>query len=247
VNRDPLLFRATELDTRCAPKTWTWAEENRPQIEAHWRGLVAKTPQLFNGRILLIDDLEAEGETVRATFFETDYAEFLGWRDFGYPDTSIINGFAMGALQGSDGGYVCGVMGNHTANPGRIYFAAGTPDRSDLREDGRVDLAASVLRELEEETGLTPDSFTVADHWIVVRHWPKIAFLRPVTFSEPADTIAARIRADIATQKDPELADVCVIRGLEDIDEERMPDFLRTFFRWAFGEGRGSSGSLASS
>jgi 8-oxo-dGTP pyrophosphatase MutT (NUDIX family) len=125
---------------------------------------------------------------------------------------------------------------------GPDLLRGGTPGSLRSAEDGRVDLAASVLRELEEETGLTPDSFTVADHWIVVRHWPKLAFLRPVTFSEPADADRARIRADIATQKDPELADVCVIRGLDDIDEERMPDFLRTFFRWAFGEGSGLVG-----
>jgi hypothetical protein len=53
-------------------------------------------------------------------------------------------------------------------------------------------------------------------------------------FAEPAEEIAQRIRAAIAQQEHPELADARVIRGPDDIDDARMPVFLRSFFRWAF-------------
>jgi hypothetical protein len=246
VNREPLVFRAARLEARCEPKGWAWAEGNRDAIAAHWRERSAARPKLFDGRVLLVSGYEADGEVVRATYFETDFSALIAWRDLGYPDPSIANGFAMGALQGSDGAYVCGVMGGHTANAGRIYFPAGTPDPSDLRPDGSVDLASSVLRELKEETALPPDAYTVADHWIVVRHWPAIAFLRPIAFPEPAEAIAARIRANIARQEEPELADACVVRGAADIDPERMPAFLCTFFRETFGSSGVRRASLAS-
>jgi 8-oxo-dGTP pyrophosphatase MutT (NUDIX family) len=234
VSRAPLVFRATRLHARSKPKDWAWAQEHRDLIATHWRTRTADRPKLFDGRVLLVSGHEAEGDAVRVRFFETDFSAFIAWRDLGYPDPLIANGFAMGALRGSDGAFVCGVMAGHTANAGRVYFPAGTPDRSDLRPDGSVDLAASLLRELKEETALPPESYTVADHWIVVRHWPTLAFLRPVAFAEPADAVAARIRANIACQKEPELADVWVIRGVDDVDEARMPAFLQTFFRQAF-------------
>jgi 8-oxo-dGTP pyrophosphatase MutT (NUDIX family) len=226
------------VDARCEPRAWPWAEENRAAIARNWAELTADRPSLFNGRVLLIADLALESETCRARYFETDFADFIGWRDFGYPDTTIANGFAMGALRGSDGAYICGVMAGHTANAGRVYFPAGTPDRSDLRPDGTVDLAASVTRELKEETSLSANSYEIAEHWIVVRQWPAVAFLRPITFAEPAAAVAERIRANIAQQSEPELADARVIRGPEDIDPHRMPLFLQSFFRAAFAAQR---------
>lgn len=234
MNREVAVRRVGRLDAHCEPFAWLWAEENRDSIARNWAERVAARPKLFNGRVLLIRDYEETEEAVRAVCFETDFADFLGWRDLGYPDPSVANGFAMGALRGSDGAYVCGVMGGGTANEGRIYFPAGTPDRSDLRPDGTVDLAGSVLRELAEETGLVPGDDAVADHWIVVRQWPAIAFLRPLAFAEPADALAARIRAAIAAQAEPELAGAHVVRGPAGIDEARMPAFLCSFFRWTF-------------
>jgi 8-oxo-dGTP pyrophosphatase MutT (NUDIX family) len=234
VNRDLLITRVARVDARCEAKAWSWAEENRAAIDRNWATRTADKPKMFNGRVLLIADMALEEEACRATYFETNFADFLGWRDLGYPDRTIANGFAMGALQGSDGAYICGVMGGHTANAGRIYFPSGTPDRSDLRPDGSVDLATSVTRELKEETSLPSDSYEVADSWIVVRQWPSVAFLRPITFAEPAEAVAERIRANIARQSDPELSDVRVIRGPDDVDPHVMPLFLQSFFRAAF-------------
>ncbi len=245
MNREINIARISRAEGRCEPFDWRWARESRDAIAANWAKLSAAKPQLFNGRVLLVSRLVEASDAVRSTFFETDFANFLAWRDLGYPDDTITNGFAMAALQGSDGAYVCGVMGGETANAGRVYFPSGTPDRADVRPDGTVDLAGSVLRELGEETELFPGADHVADHWIVVRQWPALAFLRPVVFAEPAEAVAERIRAAIAAQDEPELADARVIRGPEDIDETAMPMFLRSFFRWAFQDEGARSRGLA--
>ena len=216
------------------PMKWSWAEQNRSLIETNWKRRVADTPKMFNGRVLLLRNVEFEHDLCRNTYFETNYADFVAWIDSGYPDESIANGFAMGALRGSDGAFICGVMSAHTTNAGRVYFAAGTPDLSDLKSDGTVDLATSLTRELAEETGLGDSDYHVDDEWIIVQRWPTIALLRMVTLPMTAEEGAALIRANIAKESEPELEDVRIIRGMEDIDPETMPLFLQSFFEWVF-------------
>src|SRR6187455_3039041 len=75
---------------------------------------------------------EIEGHVFRGRWFETDYASLLAWRDWDFPDRAVKNSFAMGALRGSDGGFLLGEMGAHTANAGDIYFPAGTPEPDDV-------------------------------------------------------------------------------------------------------------------
>ncbi len=229
-----LIKRVSRVEATCVPMEWPWAEQNRSLIEANWARRIANTPKMFNGRVLLLHDLTFEQDLCRNTYFETDYADFLAWIDSGYPDRSIANGFAMGALRGSDGAFICGVMSTHTANAGRVYFPAGTPDLDDLRPDGSVDLAASLTRELIEETGLQEGQFHVDDEWIIVQRWPTIALLRMVTLPMIAEEGAALIRANIAREAEPELQDVRIVRSAEDIDTEMMPLFLQSFFASVF-------------
>jgi len=236
VSDESLIRRVARVEAQCRPKEWRWAEENRGLIEENWARRTAAKPKMFNGRVLLLQSVRFEADLCRNIYFETDYADFVTWIDRGYPDRSIANGFAMGALRGSDGAYLCGVMAAHTVNAGRIYFAAGTPDLSDLRPDGTVDLATSLTRELHEETGLSEGDYRVEDGWIIVQRWPTVALLREVTLPVTAEEGAQTIRANIAAQREPELQDVHVVRGPEDIDPERMPLFLQSFFRWAFAQ-----------
>lgn len=233
---DVLIRRVSRVEASCRPMEWAWAAQNRGLIEENWKRRTAQTPSMFNGRVLLLSDLTFEQDVCRNTYFETDYAGLVAWIDNGYPDKSIANGFAMGALRGSDGAYICGVMSRHTANAGRVYFAGGTPDLSDLRSDGTVDLATSLTRELTEETGLRDDDYRVDDEWIIIRRWPTVALLRMVTLPMTAEEGAALIRANIAEEREPELEDVRIVRDVGDIDRDAMPLFQQSFFEWVFAQ-----------
>jgi 8-oxo-dGTP pyrophosphatase MutT (NUDIX family) len=230
------ISRGARVEARYEPTEWAWAKQNQEQIAANWQRRLAKTPKMFNGRVLLVRDVEVTANLCRSTFFEVDYADLIGWIDMGHPDRTIANGFAMGALRGSDGAFICGIMDGHTANAGRVYFPAGTPDRADLRPDGSVDLATSLTRELFEETGLREGDYHVADEWIIVQQWPAVALMRMVTLPLTADEEAEKIRATIARQDPPELSDVRIIRGIDDLDPRTMPLFLQSFLRWNFDQ-----------
>jgi hypothetical protein len=189
------ILRVAELDFRLEPQAWDFAETRAAEIDAHWRKRQAAQPSLFNGRVLLLVRHELverpDGRhAIRGAYFETDFKNFLAWRDFGFPG-SPCNGFSMAALRGSDGAFLLGEMGAHTASAGQIYFAAGTPDRKDVFGD-RVDLLASVTRELEEETGVSANETVFDDEWIVVFAPPRIACMKIMRRSRAKPPICRR-------------------------------------------------------
>src|SRR5712691_10097226 len=149
-----VIHRVTELDLQVAPRTWPFAETRRAEISAHFAAQQRARSHLWNGRVLIGTAPVFAGERFSASYFETDFASLLAWRDWGFPDKDVFNGFGMGALLSSDGAFALGEMGQHTSNAGRIYFPSGTPDLDDIKGTA-VDIAGSVARELEEETGLT--------------------------------------------------------------------------------------------
>jgi 8-oxo-dGTP pyrophosphatase MutT (NUDIX family) len=214
---------------------WPWREDNADRIAERWARSLEAKPALFDGRVLMMRGGAAAADLYEANFFETDFSAFLAWQDLGFPDKSVRNGFGMAALRGSDGGFVLGVMADHTANAGRIYFPAGTPDRSDIR-DAAVDLAGSVERELLEETGLARPEVAFEDRWHVVEFGTKTGFLRPVSVDAPAAEVAAEIDARLRRQVRPELSGMHVVRRRADVDPARMPDFLVHWFESVLAE-----------
>ena len=236
----PTIVPLDRLDLKVDPAPWELATHNRAAIDAHFAELQRGNPDMWNGRILLMASHRVEDRTLVGRYKETDFASLMWWRDNSYPDPDIRNAFAMGALRGADGGFILGRMAGWTANAGRIYFAAGTPDLSDITPDGGVDLEGSVLRELNEETGLAPADVVAAPNWTGVFAGPRIALMRPLVSHDSTDAIAARINAFNATQERPEIAEVVIARGPSDLDEA-MPDFIRAYLTYVW-EAAGEDG-----
>jgi 8-oxo-dGTP pyrophosphatase MutT (NUDIX family) len=211
---------------------WPFAEERRAEIAAHFADKQRERPQMWNGRVLLGRDPVFEGGRFAARYFETDFASFLAWRDWGFPDKAVFNGFGMGALRASDGAFVMGEMGLHTANAGRIYFPSGTPDLDDVK-DGVLDIPGSVVREIEEETGLTPADYRTEPHWHCVVSGSAIALIRILDVDLPGEAIRARIEANLSAQADPELSAIHLVRGSGDLTAT-MPRFVTAFVEQQF-------------
>ena len=224
---DPLIRRVTTLDLKVEPFAWPFAKEKRAEIDAHFADKQGEKPKLWNGRVLLARKPSFAGQRFSARYFETDFASFLTWRDWGFPDPDVFNAFGMGALRASDGAFLLGVMGPHTANAGRIYFPAGTPDPTDISGD-RFDVAGSVIREIEEETGLTAADYTTAAHWDCIAVGASIAMIKRLDIDMPADAARARIEANLARQEHPELSAIHLVRSPRDLTAQ-MPRFVTAF------------------
>src|SRR6266404_2395870 len=169
-------------------------------------------------------------------------ADFLAWRDWDFPDPAVVNCFAMGALRASDGAYLMGVMSDRTANPGRIYFPAGTPDPNDVRGE-TVDLLGNVMRELAEETGLTAADVAVAPGWHAVVDAARVAVMKPIDVPYPAAEVRTRMLRYLASETQPELSDVRIVRSAADLDCE-MPRFVTAYLAhmWSGADWKPTSG-----
>jgi 8-oxo-dGTP pyrophosphatase MutT (NUDIX family) len=227
----PVIHRVTALDLTFQPRPWPFATERRTEIDAHFAIKRAEKP-IWNGRILLARNPRFSAERFSAGYFDADFSSFLAWRDWGFPDASVFNGFGMGALRCADGAFVLGEMGGHTSNAGRIYFPSGTPDLDDIR-DGAVDISGSVAREVLEETGLAPADYRAASHWDCVVSGAAIAMIRILDVALSGDELRARIEANLARQVQPELAAIHLVRATSDLTAA-MPRFVTAFIEKQF-------------
>jgi 8-oxo-dGTP pyrophosphatase MutT (NUDIX family) len=228
----PEIHRITTLDLKVKPFAWAFARERRSQIDAHFAAKQNERPALWNGRILLGRNAVWSGEHLAADYFETDFANFLAWRDWGFPDQSVFNGFGMGALRTSDGAFLLGEMADHTSNAGRIYFPAGTPDPGDVR-DGALDVTGSIVREIAEETGLGESDYKMEPYWTCVLTGPSIAMIRVLRVAVTGEALRAKVEASLARETRPELRAVHLVRGTSDI-VPAMPRFVSAFLEAQF-------------
>src|SRR6202035_3272725 len=207
----PAIHRVTTLDLGFRPRPWPFADQRRGEISAHF-AVKAREKPIWNGRILLARDPVFDGARFAGSYFEGDFASFLAWRDWGFPDRSVFNGFGMGALRAGDGAFILGEMGRHTSNAGRVYFPSGTPDLDDISH-GKVDIAGSAAREVEEETGLRPADYRAAAHWDCVVAGSAIAMIRILDVDVTGEVLRERIEANLARQSQPELSTLHLVRG----------------------------------
>lgn len=220
------------LDCRVVPHAWDFERGFRKEIEAHWSERKASNPALYDGPVLLACRAEPrleQGERVlRVDFFEVGFSRFLAWRDFGFPDREVYNCFSMPALRTTDGAFLLGEMGPNHSCAGKLYFPAGTPDRSDVFE-GRVDLDGSVIRELAEETGICVDKNAFSPGWRVVFESQRIACMKIIDWPASAREVEAEVARHIASEAEPELASGYMLDRRAQLADPRLPAFMTAF------------------
>jgi 8-oxo-dGTP pyrophosphatase MutT (NUDIX family) len=219
---------------RLEPTHWDFAATRRAEIDAHWAKLVADKPKMFNGQVLLQHRWTLKDGVYDCAYQQVDYASFVAWIQLGQPGAPRRNGFAMAALETTDGAFLLGQMGSHTVNAGKIYFPAGTPDLDDVTANNEVDLAGSLTRELYEETGLKPHEVIIEDSWTLVAENYRAAFMKRAVIQQDAKTAREMILSRLASETDQELSDMIIVRNPSEIDDVRTPLFAAAYMRHVF-------------
>lgn len=228
----PEIVNIDRLEFRLVPWEWPFAQNNRQAIASHFADQQRQKPAIWNGRIFMLKGAELSGGVLRGEFFATGFADLLAWRDWDYPDRSVRSCFAMAAIETSDNGFMVGVMGDHTANAGSVYFPTGTADAGDLAGD-RVDMDISVRRELFEETGLVFDDFNAEAGWHVVYSGQHIALIKKLRSAEDANALGSRVRNFLASEGEPELSDVRFVYGPGDLTAD-VPPYVTGFLDYVW-------------
>lgn len=229
---EPRIVPVERLDLAYEPMPWGFAQQRRAEIDAHFAKLKAEKPALWNGRVLLMHRYAIDGGVMRGAFLETDYASFAAWQDWGRPQVGIFDCFGAAAIQSADEAYLVGVMAAHTYNAGDIYFPCGTPDPKDVTGNA-VDFEFSLRRELKEETGLGASEFEPEPGWIVAIDDELIAAIKVMRSKLTADVLRTRILDNMAREKQPELADILIVRSADDFNPD-MRRFVRAFLAQRF-------------
>ena len=229
-----MLHEITDIRLRLRPGAWPMADGLRPKVEAHWAACLTANPHLWNGRVLgtiapgepggiVVDGGVLTGEAV-----EGDFAGFLAWRDWGFPEIGIRNLFGSALVLSSDGALILGVMGATTANAGRIYPPGGSLEPADVDADGNVDVVASIERELREETGLIAAEAAM-EGMLVAFDGPRVSIGRVFRFPVKADDLVAIIMDDLDRQEERELERVVAFRTAAELDRPEVTAYSRAF------------------
>lgn len=221
------------LDLKIGKKTWDFAQCERRRIDDHWQAIAARNPRLWNGEVLICTSAAVDEQLLTARFAVTDYASFVAWRDWGWPDRSVANCFGAPAIFSSDGALVFGVMAAHTLNAGLAYPPSGSLEPRDVRAGGTVDVLGSLAAELHEEAGLDA---TAAEQggMMAIFDGQRLAIVQELRFSMPFSAMEAGFRTHTAVERAPELSHLEAIRSVSQIDS-RMPGFAQEIVRYYFG------------
>lgn len=233
----PRVVALDRVEMSLAAVPHVFPPDERAVIDAHFEERRRANPTLWNGQVLVLSSFEIAGGVLTGRYTPVDFASLLWVLDGPQPHAHLRNCFAMGALRGADGGFVMARMAPWTANGGKVYFAAGTPDAEDVTSEGHVDLEGSLLRELFEETGIAAGEVTAAAGWTAVIDQRRVALLREIVAREDAATLAARLGAFAAREARAEIDAAVVVRGPQDVPEG-APSFIRAYLAAVWGRAR---------
>lgn len=226
------IARVRDVDVRLDAGQHPFEAANEEAIEANWQAEVAANPALFDGRMMLLSSLELQGEHLTGRCHEVRYATLLHWRK--HRAVAAEHAFAHAALISTDDCLVAIRMGAHTANPGAVYFAAGSFEVEDF-VDGRCDPEANMVREVGEETGLDISALRREEEMHLFSLDSSTALFRRYWLDMTAAEAEAHIAAFVKGEAEPEIEGPVIIRRGAPMPEGIKPH-MEAFVRWHFGQ-----------
>lgn len=206
---------------------WVFALQNAQAIDAHWQHRTAKNPSYFNGTIYMLAEHTIAGGVFSGTLLPVEFKAFLYWKENGQADTTVCDVFGSALIRSGDGAILLGRQRAGNLNAGLVYLPGGFIDPRDADAEGRVDIRASVLREVEEETGLLARTLAVSDGYLITTVGRQVSIAVELIGDGDAARMMAFMRDAVAHEAAPELEEIVAVRTLADLDPLPMPNYAQ--------------------
>jgi len=228
---DGTSVRIDQCALSLSEEPWSYAEDHRDGIAAYWQGALIERPKMFDGTVHVLTAHALYRGALNGTFTRTDFKSFLYWREHGF-EGPTRDGFGSSLIRSSDGCVLLGRQSEGNLNSGLAYPPSGLIDASDTTA-GRVDIDASIARELEEETGLTQAELKRRPGYVVTFAGPLVSIAIEWRSELRAVALRRRILDHVARQPEPELAHVVIVRSAGDIDNPIIMPYAKAKLRLA--------------
>lgn len=215
---------------------WPFAETNRPAIDAHWARATQTNPGYFNGVVHLVDRVHLDGDRLDASLVRTDFKSYLFWRDQGFPEAGVLDGFGSALIHSSDRYLMLGRQRTGNVNGGLVYPPSGFIDESDVATDGTIDIAGSVAREVSEETGIDAAALVKEAGFHLTRSGSQLSIAVPFRIPMTAAEFVRFAERHIALSSDSELDAVIAVATLSDIKGLSLPRYARVLLEALLSE-----------
>lgn len=225
------IFPVSRIDLRVVDGPHPYHLAERDRIAENWAREVSANPALYDGRMMLSRAVQISDGVISGETHIVPFSAFLLWRKT-RPVTSAIHLFALPVVVSSDGAVIAIRMGKHTANPGRVYCAAGSLEPADIR-DGICDMDGNMAREVLEETGLVLSDADRVSGFHALHDRGIITVFRCFGFSAIATELIGRIAGHIAQDKEPEIDEALAIRSADPGLHLYQP-FMLPILEWVF-------------
>jgi 8-oxo-dGTP pyrophosphatase MutT (NUDIX family) len=218
------------VDLKMTDAPWPFAQNERARIDAHWQELANANATIWNGNVLIAQDVYLGDKKLVARFSLTDYASLMAWRDWGFPDEKVFNIFGMPALMTSDNVLVFAEMASHTMNGGKIFPPGGSLEMADVVEWGVVDVEGSMYRETLEETGFDLTSARAAERFVIMDQ-QRIAVMQKFSCAETFADLERVFKVHVDDKK--ELTRLVPVKSRRSISPA-MPPYAQEIVRHVF-------------
>ncbi|WP_328586814.1 GNAT family N-acetyltransferase [Pseudovibrio exalbescens] len=229
------------LNLKLLEAEWAFENDHKSAIATHWQKVLAEKPKSWNGTVFKALRLTTDNGLLTAEFSRCQYASFLAWRDWGYPDITVKNVFGCAALRSQDGTVILGQMASHTSTGGQVYFPGGNLDEQDLQTDGTIDVLGSIRRELQEETGISPNTVEPG-RLFLISDGPRVCVAQEYVVPMASEDIRTAILNHNKTLEFPELDDVILARIPEALRNHVVPPYAASIVKTLLNRSSTKSG-----